>query len=67
MNYFTRWLGTFKPVEVEDLSKHKMDSERLFISQKTSIDVNNTLSDKRKICAVGTTCIRALEICIHRQ
>ncbi len=54
-------LGTFKPVEVEDLSKHKMDSERLFISEKTSIDVNHTLSEKRKICAVGTTCIRALE------
>ena len=54
-------LGTFKPVEVEDLSKHKMDSERLFISQKTSIDVNHTLSERRKICAVGTTCIRALE------
>jgi len=54
-------LGTFKPVEVEDLSKHKMDSERLFISQKTSINVNHTLSERRKICAVGTTCIRALE------
>ena len=54
-------LGTFKPVEVEDLSKHKMDSEQLFISEKTSLDVNHTLSEKKKICAVGTTCIRALE------
>jgi len=54
-------LGTFKPVEVEDLSKHKMDSEQLFISEKTSLEVNHTLSAKRKICAVGTTCIRALE------
>ena len=54
-------LGTFKPVEVEDLSKHKMDSERLFISEKTSIEVNSALENRRKICAIGTTCIRALE------
>ncbi len=54
-------LGTFKPVEVEDLSKHKMDSERLFIPEKTSLDVNNALVNRRKICAIGTTCIRALE------
>ncbi len=54
-------LGTFKPVEVEDLSKHKMDSERLFIPEKTSLDVNNALINRRKICAIGTTCIRALE------
>ena len=54
-------LGTFNPVEVEDLSKHKMDSERLFIPEKTSLDVNNALVNRRKICAIGTTCIRALE------
>jgi len=54
-------LGTFKPVEVEDLSKHKMDSERLFIPEKTAIEVNQSLKDNRKICAIGTTCVRALE------
>ena len=54
-------LGTFKPVEVEDLSKHKMDSERLFIPEKTAIEVNQSLKDRRKICAIGTTCVRALE------
>ena len=54
-------LGTFKPVEVEDLSKHKMDSERLFIPEKTSMEVNNALLNRRRICAIGTTCIRALE------
>ncbi len=54
-------LGTFKPVEVEDLSKHKMDSERLFIPEKTAIDVNKALIDRRKICAIGTTCVRAVE------
>ena len=46
---------------MEDLSKHKMDSERLFIPEQTSIDVNMSLKGRRKICAIGTTCIRALE------
>ena len=54
-------LGTFKPVEVEDLSKHKMDSERLFIPEQTAINVNNAMSNRKKICAIGSTCIRALE------
>ena len=54
-------LGTFSPVEVEDLSKHKMDSERLFIPEQTAINVNNAMSNRKKICAIGSTCIRALE------
>ena len=41
-------LGTFKPVEVEDLSKHKMDSERLFIPEQTAINVNNAMSNRKK-------------------
>ena len=54
-------LGTFSPVEVEDLSKHKMDSEELIISQDTASTVNNAIKNKRKICAVGTTVMRGLE------
>ena len=54
-------LGTFSPVEVEDLSKHKMDSEELIITQGASDIVNNALSTNRKICAVGTTVMRGLE------
>jgi len=54
-------LGTFNPVEVEDLSKHKMDSEELFIDTKASNYVNNALKNKNKICAVGTTVMRGLE------
>ena len=54
-------LGTFSPVEVEDLSKHKMDSEELIISQEASNVVNKALKDKRRICAVGTTVMRGLE------
>mgnify|MGYP001220788293 CR=1 FL=1 len=54
-------LGTFSPVEVEDLSKHKMDSEQIIISQESADKVNDTLSKKRRICAVGTTVMRAVE------
>lgn len=54
-------LGTFNPVEVEDLSKHKMDSEELFISQEACDIVNKAKENKKKICAVGTTSMRALE------
>src|SRR5690554_7527590 len=54
-------LGTFNPVEVEDLSKHKMDSEELFITQEACDIVNKAKENKRKICAVGTTSMRALE------
>ena len=54
-------LGTFSPVEVEDLSKHKMDSEELFIDKEASNCVNNALKNKNKICAVGTTVMRGLE------
>ena len=54
-------LGTFSPVEVEDLSKHKMDSEELFIDTDASKCVNNALKNKIKICAVGTTVMRGLE------
>ena len=54
-------LGTFNPVEVEDLSKHKMDSEELFIDEKACEIVNNAKNNKKRICAVGTTSMRALE------
>ncbi len=54
-------LGTFNPVEVEDLSKHKMDSEQIFISGNASKKVNEALDNKRRICAVGTTVMRTME------
>ena len=54
-------LGTFNPVEVEDLSKHKMDSEELIIEQNAVDIVNAAKAKKRKICAVGTTVMRGLE------
>src|SRR5210317_782801 len=54
-------LGTFSPVEVEDLSKHKMDSEELIIDAEAVAKVNGAKSKKKKICAVGTTVMRGLE------
>jgi S-adenosylmethionine:tRNA ribosyltransferase-isomerase len=54
-------LGTFSPVEVEDLSKHKMDSEQIMVDEKATSIINNAKSEKRKICAVGTTVMRTLE------
>ena len=54
-------LGTFSPVEVEDLSKHKMDSEELFINQSAVDIVNQAKLNKKKVCAVGTTVMRGLE------
>lgn len=54
-------LGTFNPVEVEDLSKHKMDSEELIITQEACDIVNKAKANKHKICAIGTTTMRAME------
>ncbi|GAA4031066.1 tRNA preQ1(34) S-adenosylmethionine ribosyltransferase-isomerase QueA [Flavobacterium cheonhonense] len=54
-------LGTFNPVEVEDLSKHKMDSEELIINQEACDTVNRAKENKRRICCVGTTSMRAIE------
>ena len=60
-------LGTFNPVEVEDLSKHKMDSEELIIEQNAVDIVNAALKSKRRICAVGTTVMRGLESSVSSQ
>ncbi|WP_298418514.1 tRNA preQ1(34) S-adenosylmethionine ribosyltransferase-isomerase QueA [uncultured Kordia sp.] len=60
-------LGTFNPVEVEDLSKHKMDSEELKIESPAVETVNNAKKNKRKVCAVGTTVMRALESSVSSE
>jgi S-adenosylmethionine:tRNA ribosyltransferase-isomerase len=54
-------LGTFRQVEVEDLTKHKMDSEQFIIEQNQANIVNKAIEEKRRICAVGTTSMRAIE------
>ena len=54
-------LGTFSPVEVEDLAKHKMDSEEIAIDKQAAKIINEGIAQKRRVCAVGTTVMRALE------
>jgi S-adenosylmethionine:tRNA ribosyltransferase-isomerase len=54
-------LGTFRPVEVEDLTKHKMDSEQVIISEKCVKIVNNAKENKKRVCAIGTTSMRSIE------
>jgi S-adenosylmethionine:tRNA ribosyltransferase-isomerase len=54
-------LGNFRTVDVEDLTKHKMDSERIIIDEEAVRIVNAAKDRKNKICAVGTTVTRTLE------
>lgn len=54
-------IGHFRSVDVEDLSKHKMDSERLIISDETAQIINDTKHGRHKVLAVGVTVIRGLE------
>jgi S-adenosylmethionine:tRNA ribosyltransferase-isomerase len=54
-------LGTFRPIEVEDLSKHKMDAEYFRIDDEACRIVNKARIGGHRICSVGTTTMRALE------
>ena len=54
-------MGHFRKVDVEDLSKHRMDSERMIISKETADLVNKTKREGHKVVAVGVTVIRGLE------
>jgi len=54
-------LGNFRSVDVEDLTKHKMDSEQIFISEEAANIVNKAKDEKHQICAVSTTVMRTLE------
>lgn len=58
-------LGTFRKVEVEDLTKHKMDSESYEVSQHTCDVVNEAIDKKKLVCAVGTTSMRAIESAVN--
>lgn len=54
-------LGHFRTVDVEDLSKHKMDSEQVFISEESADIINKTKANGKKVFAVGVTVVRAIE------
>jgi S-adenosylmethionine:tRNA ribosyltransferase-isomerase len=54
-------LGNFRSVDVEDLTKHKMDSEQIIISENACNIINSGKDEKRRVCAVGTTVMRTVE------
>lgn len=56
--------GSFRDVDVEDLTKHKMDSEQIIVNDECVEIVNRAKDNKHKICAVGTTVARTLESCV---
>lgn len=60
-------LGNFRSVDVEDLTKHKMDSEPIEITEAATTKVNHAKASKSKICAVGTTTMRTLESSVSTQ
>lgn len=60
-------LGTFRTIDVEDLSKHKMDAEEIFIPERAAKIVNKAKDDGKKICAVGTTSMRAIESAVSAE
>ena len=57
-------MGCFRETDVEDLTKHKMDSEQMFVEQECCDIVNKTKEEEHKVVAVGTTVQRALEACV---
>ncbi|MDD3280723.1 MAG: tRNA preQ1(34) S-adenosylmethionine ribosyltransferase-isomerase QueA [Bacteroidales bacterium] len=58
-------IGNFKTIDVEDLAKHKMDSEEMEIMESSATIINEAKSKGKKICAVGTTCLKALESSVY--
>ena len=60
-------LGNFRSVDVEDLTKHKMDSEQIWITDEACKIVNNAKDIKKNICAVGTTVMRTIESSVSTQ
>jgi S-adenosylmethionine:tRNA ribosyltransferase-isomerase len=54
-------LGNFREIDVEDLTKHKMDSEQMLVTLDTANQVNKAHDENKNICAVGVTVMRALE------
>lgn len=60
-------LGNFRNVEVEDLTKHKMDSEQIWIREEACEIINKAKDNRKNICAVGTTVMRTLESSVTTQ
>ena len=60
-------MASFKDIEVEDLSKHRMESESFAISPESAGIINNGIRNKKRICAVGTSTLRAIESSVSTQ
>jgi S-adenosylmethionine:tRNA ribosyltransferase-isomerase len=60
-------LGSFRSVEVEDLTKHKMDSEQVIIPENAAEIVNEAKRKNRRVCAIGTTTMRAIETSVSTE
>lgn len=60
-------IGTFDKIEVEDLTKHKMDAEYVRIQQDAVDTVNKSKLDGKRVCAVGTTSLRATETAVSAE
>ncbi len=60
-------LGSFRPIEVEDLSKHKMDAEYFEVDEQACKLVNHAKQNNHRVCAIGTTTIRAMESSFSSQ
>lgn len=58
-------MGNFRNIEVEDLTKHKMDSEDMFITQDNAIIINDAKDRRSKVVAIGTTTMKALETAVN--
>ena len=60
-------LGNFREIDVEDLTKHKMDSEQMTVTPDTADIVNKAHDENRNVCAVGVTVMRALETVVGTE
>lgn len=60
-------LGSFRSVDVEDLTKHKMDSEQVLISEQAAQIINTAREREKRVCAVGTTVMRAIETSVSTE
>ncbi len=58
-------LGNFRAIEVEDLTKHKVDSEQIAITREAADLINKTKKNKKRVCAVGTTVMRTIETTVR--
>jgi len=60
-------LGNFRIVEVEDLTKHKMDSEQILIDEGAAHKINSAKENNKRVCAIGTTVMRTIESSVSTE